>query len=149
MTAVIKTKAYALIRNGDRILLEAIPEVDGTIIGYRPLGGSVEFGEKAEDAVVREFVEELSEKIQVGSLYCVGEEIFQYNNQPGHEVMFIFEAEFLNKDLYKEDSIIRTDTIHDIPIKAEWLNPHHLPNGLPLFPADLAAEIGKHHHCCH
>lgn len=149
MTVAIKTKAYALICNKDKILLEAIVEADGTVKGYRPLGGEVEFGETAETAVSRELFEELSETITVGSLSCVAEEIFEYNGNPGHEVAFIFEAEFVNVELYKQDKIMRVDTVHAIPIYAEWLNPHHLPNGLPLFPNDFAAEIGKHHHCCH
>ena len=149
MTAVIKTKAYALIRRNHEILVEAIPDGKGVIIGYRPLGGSVEFGETASVAVAREFVEELNVVIQVTGLFNVAEEIFEYDGKPCHEVMFIYEAEFADKTLYEQDAIEAMDTEHNISVKAFWVNPNHMPDGIRLFPADMAAELRKNHGCCH
>jgi hypothetical protein len=46
----------------------------GRVKGVRPLGGSVEFGETARDAVIREFKEELGAEIAI-----TGEPVFIEN----------------------------------------------------------------------
>ena len=45
-------------RDGRLLAVEVLDDA-GRVKGVRPLGGTVEFGEKAELAVVREFQEEL------------------------------------------------------------------------------------------
>lgn len=143
MIPTIKVKAFALIRRGTEILLEPISEKDGIAKGYRPLGGSIEFGETASDGLKREFMEELGEEIIIGDLLCVSEEIFEYDGHPGHEAAFIYEATFVNKDLYNQERIVRIDTLHKIPIHGVWLDPFNLPDGLPLWPEDFVAELKK------
>lgn len=57
---------------------------------YRPLGGGVEFGERASEAVARELHEELGMAVEVGALLGVTENLFTYQGRPGHEVVFEF-----------------------------------------------------------
>jgi ADP-ribose pyrophosphatase YjhB (NUDIX family) len=55
---------------------------------FRPLGGGVEFGERAEDAAVRELREELGMSVEVREALGVTENLFTYQGRPGHEVVF-------------------------------------------------------------
>ena len=57
--AVPAKREHHLVRRGDELLLMVVRSDDGAIKGYRPLGGSIEFGERAADALKREFTEEL------------------------------------------------------------------------------------------
>jgi ADP-ribose pyrophosphatase YjhB (NUDIX family) len=55
---------------------------------YRPLGGAVEFGERAEEAAARELLEEVAMPIEVRACLGVTENLFTYQGRPGHEVVF-------------------------------------------------------------
>ncbi|MBL3576464.1 NUDIX domain-containing protein, partial [Rhodovulum sulfidophilum] len=55
----IRFKALGLHWRGNRLLASEVYEDSGRLKGVRPLGGTVEFGETAQTAVIREFQEEL------------------------------------------------------------------------------------------
>ncbi len=55
---------------------------------FRPLGGGVEFGERAEEAAVRELHEELGMAVEVRATLGIAENLFTYQGRPGHEVVF-------------------------------------------------------------
>ena len=55
---------------------------------FRPLGGGVEFGERAEATVARELHEELGMAVEVREALGVTENLFTYQGRPGHEVVF-------------------------------------------------------------
>lgn len=138
----IRVKSMGIIRRGDELLLEDIRNPDGTLIGFRPLGGSIEFGEKSWEALEREFMEELGEDIKITKLFSVLENIFTWAGTPCHEIVFLYEADLLNKGTYNENIIERMDISNDGQIKtAVWRNPFDLPNGLPLFPNGLTEKL--------
>jgi ADP-ribose pyrophosphatase YjhB (NUDIX family) len=142
MRPVIKIKAFALIRRDAEILVEEVLE-EGVVKGYRPLGGTVEFGELSQNTLKREFIEELNAEILVGDLVCVSEEVFEYNGMPGHEQAFIYEASFVDESLYQENEITRIDTVHGMTVKAIWINPDAVSDDTPLFPSDLRRELKR------
>ena len=90
----LRVIAIAALVHRDHVLLaEGHDLVKGETF-YRPLGGEVEFGERAADAVVREFREETGLEIEpLDSLGAI-ENLFTYHGQPGHEVVFEFVARF-------------------------------------------------------
>ncbi|MBN2086268.1 MAG: NUDIX hydrolase [Anaerolineales bacterium] len=92
-------------RSGDIFVFEARDIVKGETF-YRPLGGGIEFGERADQAVRREMMEELGVALinlrQIGML----ENIFTYQGRPGHEIVFIFEADFAERAMYGQKSAI-------------------------------------------
>jgi ADP-ribose pyrophosphatase YjhB (NUDIX family) len=72
---------------------------------YRPLGGGIEFGERAEDAAHREIREELAAEITDLRLLGIFENIFTFLGQPGHEVIWLYEARFTDQAYYAKDLI--------------------------------------------
>jgi 8-oxo-dGTP pyrophosphatase MutT (NUDIX family) len=73
---------------------------------YRPLGGSIEFGERGEVALIREFKEELDTDIINVTYLTTSENIFTYEGKPHHEIVMIYLAEFADKIFYKDKDFI-------------------------------------------
>jgi 8-oxo-dGTP pyrophosphatase MutT (NUDIX family) len=57
--AQIRPVALALVADLERLLLMRVEDADTGSTGYRPLGGTIEFGEYGAETVAREFREEL------------------------------------------------------------------------------------------
>lgn len=99
----IRPLAVALLRQGNKLLaLDCFDTVKQQRF-YRLLGGGIEFGEKAEETVVREFREELGLAVKVTKRLGVDESIFIYEGKQGHEIVFFFEAEFVNPEDYDKE----------------------------------------------
>ncbi len=55
-------------------------------------GGRVEAGEEASQTIVREFHEELGIGVTCNELLGVGENFFEYNGEPHHELGLYFSV---------------------------------------------------------
>jgi ADP-ribose pyrophosphatase YjhB (NUDIX family) len=86
---------------------------------YRMQGGGIEFGEPAKDALMREFREEFDAEIKVGNLIYVKEWLYEFEGEPGHQIVFLYEAEFADKSLYSKERIPNNDAADGV-----WL---HIP----------------------
>ena len=112
----IRPLAICVFRNKDRILVNEGYDPSKKQTFYRPLGGGIEFDEKAEDTVRRELKEELN--VEVGDVRCLGtlENIFTFNETPGHEIVMIFDGVLTESGLYEQAVIVgeeaNGDTIH-------------------------------------
>ena len=92
--ARVRALALALVLDRDHALLaEGVDSVTGEHF-LRPLGGEIEFGERARAAAARELREEIQREIRVGALLGVTENLFAYRGGPGHEIVFEFLAEW-------------------------------------------------------
>jgi ADP-ribose pyrophosphatase YjhB (NUDIX family) len=87
----------------------AVKDDSGSIYGWRPLGGAVEFGESAEEAVAREFLEEIETPIRCTKQLCVLENLYDHHGTRGHEVVFAFEAELLGSAVESKASFSFVD----------------------------------------
>ncbi|SRR5579883_379290 len=96
----IRALAICLFRNGERILVERNYDTVKQDYYWRPLGGGVEFGEHSRDAVIREIREETGEEIENVRLLHVIESFFEADGKPEHEIVFVYDAEFVNRSLY-------------------------------------------------
>jgi len=72
---------------------------------FRPLGGGVEFGETSENALIREIREELGLEIKEPEYLGTLENIFIYQGEPGHEVVLVYEARFVDPKVYSETNL--------------------------------------------
>lgn len=87
---------------------------------YRPLGGEVEFGERAKDAVVREFREEIGRDVEVVEPLGTVENIFTLRGESGHEVVLEFIVRFAPGH-EPPDLEPLTAVEGDAPFEAIWL----------------------------
>ncbi|ACM13051.1 NUDIX domain-containing protein [Bacillus paranthracis] len=75
-------RVEVIIFNGDNS--KVLVQCDENESFYRFPGGSIEFGETAKEAIMRELMEEYDLKIDVQELAVVNEHIFEWNNEKGH-----------------------------------------------------------------
>lgn len=96
--------AVALIRRGDEILVFDVPDDVKHVVGWRPPGGTIEFGEHGSDAVVREIREELGVEVVEPRYLGTVENIFMYLGAVGHELVRVYGARFADQRLYERAS---------------------------------------------
>src|SRR4051794_16304102 len=105
-TEVITLKVRAVIRRGSDVLLSfAIDPVSAVRYG-RFLGGTIEFGERAEETVRRELHEEIG--VELGSVSRLGviEDVCEWGGRRHHEITFVFEASFADPAAYQQEHFI-------------------------------------------
>jgi len=139
----IRTLAVGLAWNSRRLLVAEIADHSGRLIGVRPLGGSIEFGETREQALHREFKEELGVEISIVGPWLAFENIFAYEGSAGHEFVFAADIVLSDRVLYEMPEIVFTIE-NGQTVRAVWIDPAELaPRRLRLFPDNLAAHLGS------
>jgi len=130
----IRPIVLAVIRRGNALLVfEAYDDVKGETF-CRPLGGGIEFGETSKDALAREFLEELDAEIVVKEPVGVLENVFTWLDRPGHEIVFLYAAEFADAGRYRLDEM----KILDDPATARWVDLAEFREGRKiLYPTGL------------
>ena len=138
-TTRIRPIAICLFRQGNRILVSGGFDTIKQNYFYRPLGGGIEYGESSREAVLREIQEELGVEVDNPQLIGVLENIFIYEGQQGHEIVFVFDAQLTDKSLYKLDEIDGYEQEANIRFKAKWLSLEEIEkSGGRLVPEGLA-----------
>lgn len=133
----IRAIAICVFRNGGRILVSEGTDSVKQEHFYRPLGGTIEFGERGAETIVRELMEEI--KAEVTDLQYLGllENHFVYEAERGHEIVLVYDGKFADKSLY-EKTIIFGDELGS-PIRAMWITLSELgPGKPPLYPFGLS-----------
>jgi ADP-ribose pyrophosphatase YjhB (NUDIX family) len=102
----IRPIVICLLRRGERILVSQAHDSAKQDYFCRPLGGGIEFGERSRDAVRREMKEELSVEVENLRLIGVLESLFTYVGRRCHEIVFVYDAEFVDKSFYERDEIL-------------------------------------------
>jgi ADP-ribose pyrophosphatase YjhB (NUDIX family) len=118
----------------------AVRDDRGSVKGWRPVGGSIEFGERAADALRREFMEELGEEIGRLRQLCVLENLYVHCGEPGHEIMFVFNATFASRAAYQREKYDFVDG--GIRNEVTWVNSaEFLEGSQQLLPAALIGHL--------
>lgn len=112
---------------------------------YRPLGGSIEFGEYGRETVARELREEIGAAVTNVRYLGTLENIFVFEGRPGHEIVLLFEGEFVEQSFYEKNRVEGLDTIGRIV--AVW-KPFDcfLKKEAPLYPDGLLSLLIRHWH---
>jgi len=71
---------------------------------FRLIGGGIDFGENSLNALKREIKEELDVELVNYKLVKVLENIFIYDGNNGHEICFVYEADFKDASNYEKQS---------------------------------------------
>lgn len=101
----IRVLALGWVQDGERVFLSQGYDPGKQQTFYRAMGGGVEFGETSREALQREFYEEIQAEItNIRYLDCI-ESLFTYNNKPGHEILFVYECDFVDPKFYQIDKL--------------------------------------------
>lgn len=125
--ARIRPISICLLRRGEEILVhESYDSVKER--GFaRPLGGGIDFGETSAEAAIREIKEELGLDITEVKLLGIVENIFIYEGEPGHEMVFVYDGRFVDESLYEQESLAAVEGKRQF--EAVWRSPQALHNG--------------------
>ncbi|WP_017315625.1 NUDIX hydrolase [Mastigocladopsis repens] len=123
----IRVLALGLIRHGDQIFVSEGYDPVKQQTFYRAMGGGVEFGETSIEALKREFQEEIqAELTNIRYLGCL-ENVFTFNGLPGHEIIQIFETNFVDPKFYHIDKLgFSEDERHKTAL---WVNINRFKSG--------------------
>ena len=129
----IVVKAMLIVRNGEKLLFSrGYDEVkkEGFL---RPLGGHVEVGEKGEDTIKREMLEEVGcEALDVRFVSTI-ENLFTYNGKKGHEIILVYEGALADKSLYQKDRFMFMEG--DREAEAGWYSKADIEReGISVYP---------------
>jgi 8-oxo-dGTP pyrophosphatase MutT (NUDIX family) len=123
----IRVIALALIRNGDKIFVSEGYDLVKQDKFYRVLGGGVDFGETSFEAVKREFQEEIQAELKnIRYLGCL-ENIFTFNGKPGHEIIQLYECDFVEPKYYQLER--QEFTEGERKKVAVWVDINHCKSG--------------------
>ncbi len=141
-TQRVRPTAICVVRQDDRIfVLEGYDPLRNQTF-YRPLGGSIEFGERGHDTVVRELREEADADVINVRYMGTLENIFTYNGQMGHEIMLIYEGDFAVPALY-EKPWLQCHEDDETPFRAVWKSLDEFDDRTPLYPDGLLELIAR------
>ncbi len=140
----IRPIAICLFRHGNQILVSEGYDSSNQYYFCRPLGGEIEFGECSRDALLREIREEVGAEVRNVELIGVLENIFLYEGQQGHEVVFVYDAEFIDKSLYARNEIHGYREEIDARFTARWRSVAEIEkNNIKVVPEGLTGLLRK------
>lgn len=133
----IRPIVIGVITNDDKLFVfEGRDEVKDETF-YRPIGGAIEFSERGEAAVRREYLEEINAELINIEYLTTLENIFTFEGRPYHEIVLVYNARFQDKSFYGD----REFTGHEdngIPFKCLWIPLRKFKdNELILYPDGL------------
>ena len=97
----IRVIALGLIRDDERIFISEGYDPVKQDTFYRALGGGVDFGETSLEALQREFQEEIQAELTNIRYLCCIENLFTFNGKPGHEIIQLYQCDFVDPKLYQ------------------------------------------------
>ncbi|WP_313692196.1 NUDIX domain-containing protein [Halorarum halobium] len=150
MSSVRATVLGALRRPGtDEYLVQTLEMPPELTDARRFVGGGIEFGETSDDALEREFREELGVDVAAGPVVGTVENVYRWNDRAGHDLVVVREARFADDSLYGTDSFHGIDDGGSFEYDTEWRTVESLLDAPePFFPrgvADLFAPDGVDH----
>ncbi len=132
----IRPIAICVCRDGIRILVAEGHDSKKGQTFYRPLGGTIEFGERGEETVRREFREEIRADLLEVRYLGMLENIFTYEGRRGHEIVLVYDGQLSDRSLYEKD-VISGDEL-GTPFKAVWKRLDEFgPGKPPVYPDNL------------
>lgn len=125
------------IKNNKLLVSEGFDKVKNETF-YRCLGGGIEFLEKSEKALKREFLEEINVDITVKDFLGISENIFTYQGKKAHELILFYSIEISDENYQEEYKVIddHGETI------AKWIDINEFKNkNKILYPEEVFKYI--------
>ena len=129
----VRPLAVAAVRRADgAVLVQRGADPSRDLSFHRLIGGGIDFGESAEEAVVREFAEELGARLTDVRLLGWLESRFVFDGRPGHELVAVHTGTITQRRLLGRDDL---GVIAGTSSTAHWVPVGELLGGpRPLFP---------------
>ena len=125
------------VKDGKILVSEGFDKVKNQTF-YRCLGGGIEFEEKSDIALKREFKEEIDANINVGNFLGISENIFTFNGKNAHELVLFYNVD-INENDYKDEYVILDEKCHS-PVK--WIDINEFKNNEKiLYPEEVLKYI--------
>ncbi|MEB3291669.1 MAG: NUDIX domain-containing protein [Synechococcales bacterium] len=124
----IRVIVLGLVRHGDRVLLSEGYDSKLGSHYYRALGGGIDFGESSQDALRREFQEELRVELENIRYLGCSENLFCLEDEPGHEIVFAYQCDLCDRSLYEKSSIPYYEGHKEY--QASWIEISELQSGI-------------------
>jgi len=141
----IRVKALAWIEDKDMLFVVRMHDAVKGDDYYRPVGGSVEFGEPSHETVIREVREELNTEIELIASPFVVENHFVCDGKAGHEIDFLFPARFTDLAFYERKTYRLVEANGDVA-DALWIPIADCIRGdLRLVPEELPNYYANRH----
>ena len=105
------------VKNNKLLVSEGFDSVKNLTF-YRCLGGGIEFLEKSEVALKREFLEEINKNITIKDFLGISESIFTYEGKRAHELILFYSIELSNEDFQEEYKFIDNNRSYT----AKWVD---------------------------
>lgn len=116
----IRPLAICLFRHNDKILVFEGYDPLKKEYFYRPLGGGIEFGERSEDTIHRELMEEIDAEVKDLTYLGTLENIFVFNGTPGHEIVQVYDGVLKDSRLYEQAVIVGHEADIEEHFRAMW-----------------------------
>jgi len=116
----VRAIAIGVIRDRDRVFVAEGHDLVSGETFYRPLGGSIEFGETGAETVEREFVEESELPVTRPTYIGALENLFTNDGRPGHEIVLVYETRFQDERVLEMDAVACREE-NGMPFTARWI----------------------------
>jgi 8-oxo-dGTP pyrophosphatase MutT (NUDIX family) len=134
----IRALALCVFRREDKIFVAAGYDNIKRQTYYRPIGGGIEFGEPAHATIIREIREEIHAEVKNVRYLGTLENLFVHNNEPGHEIVLMFDGDFVDEYRNADDYTVQGTDDGDILFTGEWKTLAFFRQGhAPLYPNGL------------
>ncbi|WP_410766632.1 NUDIX hydrolase [Haloferax sp. DFSO60] len=119
------------------------PEADETF--WRPLGGGIEFGEHSEEAVCREFDEELGVELENVELLTHVENRFTFDGTQCHEIALLYEGDIADEAVYQQEAMVGYEETIGEEFEVRWIPVAEFEtNSRTLYPEAIVDVIAEH-----
>lgn len=133
----IRVKVLAWLQDGDAIFVVKMHDEFKGDDYYRPIGGSVEFGETTHAALLREVQEELCTGICITGEPLILENLFTCDGKQGHEIDYVYPSQFVDP-AFNRRQVYPLIEANGIQFEAAWITlSKFLDGGLRLVPEAL------------
>jgi 8-oxo-dGTP pyrophosphatase MutT (NUDIX family) len=137
----IRPLALCIFSHRGRILVGEFASPAGGARFFRPLGGGIEFGERATETLHREMREEIGAEIRDLRYLGTLENIFTFRGDRGHEIVMVFDGAFVDPTMYDRPIIHGIEDVDEFPIRAVWKRLDEFTNEAPVYPEGLIALL--------
>jgi len=138
----VRPIALGIFRRGDRVFVTKGYDPAKDQVFYRPLGGTIEFGERGADTVARELEEEIGADVTDLRYLATFENLFTYRGEPGHEIILLYDGRFVDPSWYDRDVEAGLERADDPPLmQGVWMRLDDFGPEAPLYPDGLLEVI--------